>query len=154
MSTLTKIRLQDGTLGELNAITALDQACFGLHSWSLEQVRAEFSKLGQICRVLLDGETDLLRAAAMGWVIEDEAELLRISVHPDQRRNGLGRRLLEDFLSQAFSRGARRCFLEVRIDNQAAIGLYTELAFQSTGVRRAYYSDGCDAQLMETRRLQ
>jgi ribosomal-protein-alanine N-acetyltransferase len=84
----------------------------------------------------------------LGWVIADEAELLRIAVHPRMRRRGLGSRLLHDFTTQAYKRGARSCFLEVRADNQAAIALYSAHHFENVSHRTAYYPDGCDAVLM------
>ena len=40
-------------------------------------------------------------------------------------------------------------FLEVRTDNEAAIGLYESLGFVNVGVRRRYYrASGADAYTM------
>jgi len=40
-------------------------------------------------------------------------------------------------------------FLEVRTDNEAAIGLYESLGFVNVGLRRRYYrSSGADAYTM------
>lgn len=39
--------------------------------------------------------------------------------------------------------------LEVRADNATAVRLYTSIGFTQTGLRKAFYADGCAAVLME-----
>ena len=68
-----------------------------------------------------------------------EAQLLNLSVVPDQRRTGLGRTLLRRFLAAARERGAEQCFLEVRTSNTAALALYGSEGFQPVGRRAGYY---------------
>lgn len=60
------------------------------------------------------------------------------------RRQGIGRRLLEQLLQ--FAAGGAVC-LEVRYDNEAAIALYRRVGFQKVGLRRGY-SKGADAVTM------
>jgi ribosomal-protein-alanine N-acetyltransferase len=92
------------------------------------------------------------RAFALGRVILDEAELLTIATHPEQRRRGLGRTMLAAFESEARDRGATIAHLEVAADNVPAIALYEAGGYRGTGLRRGYYrsADGAriDAVLM------
>lgn len=85
-------------------------------------------------------------------VIADEAELLSIATHPDQRRRGVARDLMNRWHAEAAARGAARAFLEVATDNIPARALYDSLGYQPEGRRKAYYRrrDGshCDALLM------
>ncbi len=81
----------------------------------------------------LDGFV-LMRAVA------GEGEILTLCVHPACRRRGLGRRLLDAALAHMLARGAGEVFLEVAVDNGAAIGLYRAAGFQKTGRRRGYYA--------------
>ncbi|WP_116134915.1 ribosomal protein S18-alanine N-acetyltransferase [Tropicimonas sp. IMCC34043] len=76
---------------------------------------------------------------ALGRVVLDEAELLTIAVLPQSRRSGLGRALLGRFEDTATARGAVRGFLEVAIDNPAAIGLYRSAGYSQDGLRKGYY---------------
>ncbi|MCA3443597.1 MAG: GNAT family N-acetyltransferase [Rhodobacter sp.] len=76
---------------------------------------------------------------ALGQVVAGEAELLTIAVAPGERRQGLGRRLLDLFLSECAARGASAVFLEVDAGNAAALGLYRSAGFSPAGRRRAYY---------------
>lgn len=73
-----------------------------------------------------------------------EREVLNIAVHPDLRRRGIARRLLEAELASA--RAAR--FLEVRESNKAAIKLYESLGFRPTGRRHEYYHDPPEAAIV------
>jgi ribosomal-protein-alanine N-acetyltransferase len=72
-------------------------------------------------------------------VAADEAEILTIGVLPDRRRTGAGRHLLDAATGAASAAGARRLFLEVAVDNAAAIGLYRASGFADQGRRTGYY---------------
>lgn len=70
--------------------------------------------------------------------VADEAELLLLAVSPEFRRRGIGRMLLDHFLSDAADSGATRVHLEVREGNPAVI-MYREAGFSFVGRRRKYY---------------
>lgn len=78
-------------------------------------------------------------AAALVRVVADEAELLTIATHPDHRRQGRARQLMDQWQAMARDRGAERAFLEVAEDNPAAIALYSACGFTTAGRRRGYY---------------
>lgn len=75
----------------------------------------------------------------LGSTVAGEAELLTLAVEPAMRRQGVARRLLAGFLSQAALRGATLAFLEVSADNGAALALYDSAGFRPVGRRKAYY---------------
>lgn len=68
-----------------------------------------------------------------------EAQILNLSVVPDSRRQGLGRALLRRFVDDAVRSGAGQIFLEVRLSNVAAIGLYESEGFARVARRERYY---------------
>lgn len=82
-------------------------------------------------------------------VVMDEAEILTLATDPEYRRAGIGRALLMSALSEIMQSGAKRVFLEVSRSNMAAYRLYISAGFYKTGLRKAYYSDGSDALVME-----
>lgn len=96
-------------------------------------------------------------AFALFQQVIDEASLLNIATHPDWRRRGLARRLLEHALSALDERSAAAVFLEVRVGNSGAIALYRELGFVECGLRRGYYPaagrEREDALLMHRSRI-
>lgn len=75
-----------------------------------------------------------------------EYEIHTIGVDPAHQGRGIGRRLLADLLEFA---GDGTVFLEVRTDNDAAIGLYRSAGFVTVGLRKRYYrASGADAYTM------
>ena len=75
-----------------------------------------------------------------------EYEIHTIGVDAAHQGMGIGRALLDRLLQVA---GGGVVFLEVRTDNDAAIGLYQSAGFTKIGVRRRYYrASGADAYTM------
>lgn len=74
--------------------------------------------------------------------IAGEAEILTLAVPPWARRRGIARALMSAALDLAREAGANWAFLEVDVDNAAAVGLYEGLGFERAGLRRAYYDRG------------
>ncbi|MCR5873995.1 GNAT family N-acetyltransferase [Phenylobacterium sp. J426] len=71
-----------------------------------------------------------------------EAEILTVAVPPPARRRGVAKALMTAALGLARESGAQAAFLEVDVDNAAAIGLYEGLGFERAGLRKAYYDRG------------
>jgi ribosomal-protein-alanine N-acetyltransferase len=76
---------------------------------------------------------------ALGRVAAGEAELLTLAVHPEARRQGLGRALVVDFEAAACALGAEISFLEVAATNAAARALYDTHCYRPAGRRAGYY---------------
>ncbi len=76
--------------------------------------------------------------------IVDEIHIINMAVHPENRKQGIGKRLLEKVLND------RDIFyLEVRVSNLAAQKLYEKYGFKKAGIRKNYYEDnGEDAFTM------
>ncbi len=102
--------------------------------------------LGNFRDALLAGYQTLVgerehRIVAFGVLMlaPGEAQILNLSVVPDNRRSGLGRAMLKRFLHAARERGAEQCFLEVRASNAPALALYGSEGFVTVGRRDGYY---------------
>jgi len=91
--------------------------------------------------VLRDGPNADVVAFSLAWRVADELSLLDMATAPEQRRKGHARALLAALVSYAASARMRLVLLEVRRSNRAAIALYEGAGFETTGVRRGYYSD-------------
>lgn len=68
-----------------------------------------------------------------------KAELITLAVDPKARQRGTGGRLVDGFLAEAKTRGARSAFLEVLASNLPAQSLYARKGFQQQGKRLGYY---------------
>jgi ribosomal-protein-alanine N-acetyltransferase len=80
-------------------------------------------------------------------VAVDEVEILTIGVTPAARRKGVAQALLAAGLGAARGRGAAQAFLEVAVDNEAAIALYERLGFHRAGKRLYYYDRGAAGRM-------
>jgi [ribosomal protein S18]-alanine N-acetyltransferase len=83
------------------------------------------------------------------WLIDGEAHISTIAVHPNQRGRGLGEILLSGMLARCINLNAVISVLEVRVSNSNAIALYRKYEFDIVGRRKNYYRDNNeDAYLM------
>lgn len=117
----------------------------------LEIERASFSvpwRQSTFDGLLRRPDTDLLAAERAGalvgyavcWTVVDQAELGNVAVAPEARGTGVAAALLAAMADRLADRGARECFLEVRVSNHAAQRLYGRQGFDVVGERRGYYT--------------
>lgn len=71
--------------------------------------------------------------------VADEGHLLNLAVHPDYRGRGIARMLFNDAVEDLQDGNCRFLYLEVRVSNNAAIKMYTDLNFKVVGTRKDYY---------------
>lgn len=86
-------------------------------------------------------------------VVDKEAELLNLAVHPQWRRRRVASRLMEQVLEQVIRLGAERIFLEVRESNGAALRLYRRYGFVESGRRPGYYANPSEDAVLLSRSL-
>lgn len=111
--------------------------------------------------LLTRADADLLVAEVEGrvsgyaicWAVLDQGELGNIAVAPEWRRRGIARRLLDAVVDAMRERGVRELYLEVRVSNHAAQGLYRQFAFNEVSRRRHYYSNPVEDALVMRRTL-
>ena len=82
------------------------------------------------------------------WLVIDEAHVGTFAVHPLFRRRSVGQHLLAYALLDAYERGIRTVFLEVRRSNLGAQALYRKFGFTLDGVRPRYYLDNNEDALL------
>lgn len=70
--------------------------------------------------------------------VAEEAELLLLAVLPAFRGHGIGAALVDRFIEESRTAGARQLHLEVR-DGNPAVSLYRHHLFTIAGRRRSYY---------------
>jgi ribosomal-protein-alanine N-acetyltransferase len=137
--------IREGTHADLPTLFALEQLCFD-DPWSLAMLESDFVHRCSRYRLLeyrdpLSPSTPRMVGFCLYWQVVDECHLMQIAVHPDEQRQGLGRKLMKDLLQQAHDNQLVRIFLEVRASNQAARALYKSMNFHEIGVRSCYYSE-------------
>ena len=146
---MNEIRLRRLAYSDLPSVLAIERRSFQT-PWSLAMFVLELSKPSGICLAAV--RDDRLIGYLVCSRYADVWHLMNIAVHPEARREGIARNLLERLFDEA---GAdARYTLEVRTSNHGAIAMYERFGFRRAGHRRRYYHDnGEDALIMwlETR---
>lgn len=119
----------------LSEVAELEALCFS-EPWSeksLELLLGE-TATGFVC--VREG-----RVLAYGGmlIVPDEGQITNVAVHPDARRGGLGRAIVDAMIDEARARGLEQISLEVRVSNLAAIALYERAGFTVEGRRKGFY---------------
>lgn len=143
------IQLQPARLCDAGAIYRLERLCFKQDAWPWfdivavlifpETVRIKALVGSQIVGFVVG---DRRRGAGLGWIAS-------IGVHPDYRRQGIGRMMLdacEDALDMP------RIRLTLRQSNEVAMNLYTRTGYAPVDTWKRYYRDGENGIVMEKRR--
>lgn len=140
------ITIRDWTEKDLPKLMALERACFA-DAWTTEMMKNEFLRDG-FCGVLAEEDGEIV-GYLCGYSLFEDAELLKTAVLQERRGKGIGGLLLDAFTEKVLSQGAEQIFLEVRVTNTPALGLYLSRGFEKTRIRKRYYSDGEDALEMK-----
>lgn len=100
-------------------------------------------------------ETKSGGVAAYGGVISvaGEAQVLNIATHPNYRRLGLGREIMQRIIEYSKYSGAEYITLEVREGNCPAINLYVSLGFDVAGKIKGYYKNPSEDALILKKEL-
>jgi ribosomal-protein-alanine N-acetyltransferase len=135
------LRIECGSADDIDDVMTVMDSAFG----------REFGEAwtrSQLAGILPMGGVSLIVARVPGnngpvgfslfRTVADESELLLLAVLPARRRQGIGRRLLGDFLKRARNDGVARVHLEVR-DGNPAVAMYRTAGFSAVGRRRNYY---------------
>lgn len=112
--------------------------------WSDSNLESEIEGKNEFW-VLTDDETD---EKVYGFIIFStsglEAHVLEIAISIPNRRQGIGRFMLQRMISFALKQGSESIYLEVRSENEAAVAFYQALGFVIIHRKPKYYSDGAD----------
>lgn len=145
--TIEAMRLED-----LETVHQIELASFSA-PWPANAYRSEI-ETNRLASYLVARAGDRIVAYGGMWLMVDEAHITTFAVHPDWRRQGVGRRLMHALLMVATEMRAARMTLEVRVSNLAAQALYRGHGFEIAGRRERYYTDdGEDAYIMSTAHL-
>jgi len=115
--------------------------------WSQEQIKESFQNKNNL--VIGVFNQDELIGYCFILIAQTEAEILNIAIDINFQRKGLGEKLLKECIERLKSQKVKNLFLEVRQSNHAAKNLYSKIGFKTIGIRKNYYSDNEDANMMQ-----
>lgn len=144
--------LSEEDIPQITAIELQSYTC----PWSGNQFRSELLNQGyNHARVAVEDKGHTVLGYCFFWILlADELHIHNVSVHPQHRRKGIAKMLLEESFDLARQHACHSAVLEVRESNQAARSLYNQLGFEELGRRFKYYTDPVEDALIMRRWLQ
>ena len=132
---------------DVRQIHEIEALCFAM-PWSEESILHDVKENPVARWLVLDDGSGRVMAYAGMWFVLDEAHVCNVAVHPDFRRMGYGRRILEALVDMAKANSMTLMTLEVRRSNLAAQALYHQCGFLDVGYRKRYYEDNKEDALI------
>jgi len=149
MALTARVVVDPMRLEDVSAVHEIEQLSFRT-PWPAYAFEQEL-RGNRLARYVVARAGDRVVGFAGIWLMVDDAHVTTFGVHPDWRRQAIGRQLLLNVAELAIAIGARRMTLEVRASNEAAQALYHAFGFEIAGRRPHYYTDdGEDALVMTT----
>ena len=124
-------------------LTALHAESFGEAGWNVAQITDSLALATTYAWIAQEGGVPV--GFIFCQIAGDEADILTLCVTPSSRGRGIAFLLLETLLATAQRQETHRVFLEVAVDNPAALALYRKAGFRSNGIRPNYYHRGTSA---------
>ncbi len=119
---------------DLDAVMAIENVSFA-SPWSRESFISDLKRRDAV-NLVLEWE-GRIAGYLIAWMVADEIHIGNLAVHPDQRRKGFARLLIDTLLSS--NPDANWAWLEVRRSNSSARMLYESLRFSEISIRKNYY---------------
>lgn len=124
------------TESDIEAIVSMEKAVFS-DAWTAKGIRDTYNQSHAF--VMTAEVENKLAGYCIVYFVLDEGEIARIAVDNCFRRQGVGRKLLEQVENTCKEKGIIRLMLDVRESNESARAFYKSLGFKEDGVRRNFY---------------
>jgi len=118
-------------------LAKMDILCF-ISSWT-ERDYKEMQKVPYFNTWLLEtAESNSVGMLAFNNIYH-ELEILRLGIHPEWRKKGLAKLMLDRLELFSRKKSVISIFLEVHFLNKPAISLYQKKGFEEIGIRKNYF---------------
>jgi ribosomal-protein-alanine N-acetyltransferase len=134
-------------LQDLDAIERIENAVYPT-PWSRSMFAGELAKPSSLSIGGFDPDSGRLIAYLIVSRYVDAWHIMNLAVHPGWRRAGVASRLLDELFMLTSGDERRGYTLEVRVSNTSAIALYEGFGFETSGIRRGYYTDNREDALI------
>jgi len=145
------LEIRPMTKEDLATVLVIEADLFPIDAWTKELFLGELAEVSNsrdVAVAVIDSE--IVGYASFRYVGK-QGDVNTVAVSKDQQGNGFGTALMDWLESQATLRNVREIFLEVRSDNEAAMKMYASRGYERIDVRRNYYGNTIDANIMRKR---
>jgi ribosomal-protein-alanine N-acetyltransferase len=142
------VTVRRATVADVPAIAGLELDNLERDAWSENLVQQGVEGTVPTIHYWVAEVDGVVVGHAVASILADIAELQRISVTDEHRRQAHATALLDAVVREATDQGADRVLLEVREGNHPALAFYARHGFTEIDRRRGYYSDGTTAIIL------
>jgi ribosomal-protein-alanine N-acetyltransferase len=145
------LEIRPMTHSDLARVLEIEVDLFPVDAWSEDLFLGELAEASisrDVSVAILDSE--IVGYASFRYVGK-QGDVNTVAVASNQQGKGIGTALMDWLESQAVLRNVREIFLEVRSDNEAAIKMYDARGYERIDIRRNYYGNTIDANIMRKR---
>ena len=133
---------------DVPAMTDLDAICFPPHVAYDAPYFLELVATPGVWGLKLEDGAGLAGFILWSRWPEKIGHVITVDVHPDRRRQGLGKTLMDRMEEDCRAAGSRRVILEVSVTNIAAVDFYRGLGYHVASFLPDYYGESQHAHFM------
>ncbi len=145
------LEIRPMTHSDLARVLEIEVDLFPVDAWSEDLFLGELAEVS----ISRDASVAILDSEIVGYAsfryVGKQGDVNTVAVASNQQGKGIGTALMDWLESQAALRNVREIFLEVRSDNEAAIKMYDARGYERIDIRRNYYGNTIDANIMRKR---
>lgn len=145
------LEIRPMTKDDLASVLVIESDLFPIDAWTKELFLGELAEVSNsrdVAVAIID--TEVVGYASFRYVGK-QGDVNTVAVSSGHQGKGIGTALMDWLESQAALRNVREVFLEVRSDNEAAMKMYASRGYERIDVRRNYYGNAIDANIMRKR---
>lgn len=132
------------------AVAEMEQQIFS-DSWSEKSVLETVQQKQSVC--FAAEKAGHLLGYLLAYHAADEAEIARIAVQKEARRQGAAGKLMQALEHYCEERKMEKLLLDVRESNEAARSFYTKNGFVEDGIRQGFYVNPSEDAVLMSRQL-
>lgn len=135
------MRLRDASAADLDALLALETACYPPHqAYGRDEYRYALARAKAVNLAMEEGGALVGFVGAFHHAAWRVGHVYTVNVHPSQRGRRLGVRLMDACHERLRALGMARMVLEVNVENEAAIRLYEKCGYRRLRTLKGYYT--------------
>ena len=132
------------------AVAEMEQQIFS-DSWSEKSVMETVQQKQSVC--FAAEKAGHLLGYLLAYHAADEAEIARIAVQKEARRQGAAGKLMQALEHYCEEHKMEKLLLDVRESNEAARSFYTKNGFVEDGIRQGFYTNPSEDAVLMSRQL-
>ncbi len=142
------VEIRAMTSADVPAVKVIEDDLFPIDAWTESLFLGELAEVSQSREVAVAVISDAIVGYASFRYVGKQGDVNTVAVSRAHQGKGIGTILMDWLEDQAAQHGVREIFLEVRSDNEAAIAMYQSREYERIDIRRNYYANAIDANIM------